>query len=835
MSNDKKRFVEIFGGQTICIPVLQRDYAQGRREKKYIRVSFLKQLIEAVVDKKEITLDFIYGYDSSNNQKFYPLDGQQRLTTVWLLYWFLAAKAGCLTGSKDNPTDEMKLLQRFSYETRMSSRDFCDALATNYMDLKDCNAVDYIKNQTWFYSAWKNDPTVGSMLITIGGTAGNDGIEPILEKKEVFKKKQKQEYKAFLKNLTDSISFYVLKIGSEELPSRTADQLYIKMNARGKALTDFENFKADLVEHVKGREFTSEVFDNKNLCDHVSHELDLSWNDMFWENTPSVINDGKTDEVFFSFLNRYCLNQICIKKDAEGNDALVEKFLNIFNESSSINTEDEESDEESAINYKEDEENSKADDGKGPTEAQINAVFAFNYLKEDCNLSYENFDNYKDVFSPEMVRKLSSVMKALSNQTVMKDVNDCLAYINTIVGNRGKDDAKYSIIPKYAFDKDDSSKKITKIDKAGNTVGKVVDTSEKERLYFFAICKYFEINCDKYSKDTFGQWMRVTRNIIENSGIDSVKTMIKCMRTLENYGNSSSCIIDRLANDKASLEANKNESRLSAQLYEESQKAAYIKEDYVNNLKKIIDAEDYDSLCGCIRFLFTDGKGDPDWSEYDKKMTNLKSFVNNNVVSTDFVKNYDLMFVDFYDISKKLVFHNIMWKKRGDCWLDILCGDQYDKTHKALLKTSTSNATGELDALIKSNSFKEIVEKKGVLAGKANLRINWYSGANTYALYKKNAQDAKLCLDYQKYFSRNSLLSQLDSYSAFKIGPNHLITSGEDYYWGDDILFSVNNKSYLWTSKDDIYDYNENRKRKGSKLILANASKSTASQIIAIL
>lgn len=34
-------------------------------------------------------------------------------------------------------------------------------------------------------------------------------------------------------------------IGADKLP--LSDDLYIKMNARGKRLTDFENFKADLI------------------------------------------------------------------------------------------------------------------------------------------------------------------------------------------------------------------------------------------------------------------------------------------------------------------------------------------------------------------------------------------------------------------------------------------------------------------------------------------------------------------------------------------------------------------------------------------------------------
>ena len=47
----------------IVIPIVQRDYAQGRKapEVKRIRDRFLAVLYDAVVNDKPTTLDFIYG------------------------------------------------------------------------------------------------------------------------------------------------------------------------------------------------------------------------------------------------------------------------------------------------------------------------------------------------------------------------------------------------------------------------------------------------------------------------------------------------------------------------------------------------------------------------------------------------------------------------------------------------------------------------------------------------------------------------------------------------------------------------------------------------------
>ena len=55
----------------ISIPTIQRDYAQGRRNKVYIRHNFLNALKDALCTGKQLILDFIYGVD--NETMFIPL------------------------------------------------------------------------------------------------------------------------------------------------------------------------------------------------------------------------------------------------------------------------------------------------------------------------------------------------------------------------------------------------------------------------------------------------------------------------------------------------------------------------------------------------------------------------------------------------------------------------------------------------------------------------------------------------------------------------------------------------------------------------------------------
>ena len=180
--NNTYDLLKLLDKYKVVIPIIQRDYAQGRKDKQFIRKTFLGDIKNCLESNESMSLDFVYGNEEYG--RFYPLDGQQRLTTLWLVYWYIAFKTKRLPEMK-------KRLQNFSYETRESSKEFCEALC-NKMDIDEPpeKVVDYIKQQTWFYSAWLQDPTISAMLRTIGEGQENeaDNIE------EVFKDCNLEEY-----------------------------------------------------------------------------------------------------------------------------------------------------------------------------------------------------------------------------------------------------------------------------------------------------------------------------------------------------------------------------------------------------------------------------------------------------------------------------------------------------------------------------------------------------------------------------------------------------------------------------------------------------------------
>ncbi len=81
MNNDIYSFYELMQTYKVQIPIIQRDYAQGRTKNLAICKNFLKTLKESIINNKTINLDFIYG--NVDKDIFLPLDGQQRLTTLF--------------------------------------------------------------------------------------------------------------------------------------------------------------------------------------------------------------------------------------------------------------------------------------------------------------------------------------------------------------------------------------------------------------------------------------------------------------------------------------------------------------------------------------------------------------------------------------------------------------------------------------------------------------------------------------------------------------------------------------------------------------------------------
>jgi hypothetical protein len=247
----------------IQIPMIQRDYAQGRDDPKATRIrnDFIATLTGALTPNASgelapIGLDFVYG--DVRQGVFLPLDGQQRLTALFLLHWYLAVRSG----GADAPW------LNFAYETRASARQFCEELrkvaalgvpVDGKPDFSSQKPAEWIKDQSWFMPGWKSEPTICSMLVVL------DYMDELLAETDAV---------AALGRLTDrdqpAIHFHVLNLAEMGLD----DDIYVRMNSRGKPLTDFEIFKARF--GAKLEQFSPA------RAHEFAQLIDGTWLDIFW-------------------------------------------------------------------------------------------------------------------------------------------------------------------------------------------------------------------------------------------------------------------------------------------------------------------------------------------------------------------------------------------------------------------------------------------------------------------------------------------------------------------------------------------------------------------------
>ena len=304
IDSKKYTFIDLFrgtegGGEAlngIEIPLIQRDYAQGRDMPKvnYIRTRFVGALREALINDKPITLDFVYG-EIDNNRTLIPLDGQQRLTTLFLLHWYIARREGV-------SEDKLAFLTKFSYATRYSAREFCKHLVSpDYQpDFNRDRLSDEITDQSWMPLDWENDPTISAMLRMIDyiHVMFNNSCNNLWRRLEA-----------------GCISFYFLPI--KQLGA--TDELYIKMNSRGKPLTEFENVKAEWEASIRAISPSIMSQQDAEQLQKIEQKLDNDWTDLLWpyrNGQTGSSADDVVDDKFIRYL-RFLTDLIFYKNDEQ--------------------------------------------------------------------------------------------------------------------------------------------------------------------------------------------------------------------------------------------------------------------------------------------------------------------------------------------------------------------------------------------------------------------------------------------------------------------------------------------------------------------------------------
>lgn len=157
-----------------------------------------------------------------------------------------------------------------------------------------------IIDQAWFPLEWQKDPTISSMLVMIDSIHEKfNGVTNLWEK------------------LRDgAITFYFLPIKDMGL----TDELYIKMNSRGKPLTRFEHFKAELERSIRKID--------EEIAKRIVRKIDLDWTDLLWRYRDSgagINEDDITDDEFLKYFHFIC-DIICYKSGESPQGKSADEF-----------------------------------------------------------------------------------------------------------------------------------------------------------------------------------------------------------------------------------------------------------------------------------------------------------------------------------------------------------------------------------------------------------------------------------------------------------------------------------------------------------------------------
>ena len=164
-------------GLTVVFPALHRDYAQGRQDAQAeaVRRKLLDDLSDALraaaSDSAGLRPGMDLGLVCGNlepDRSLIPVDGQQRLTTLFLLHWLLAF----LSGRLESDPEIRNALLRFRFDGREPADRFCRRLVlqgpcASVPASGDSCISSRLRSCGWFTDDCERDLSVRGMLLML--------------------------------------------------------------------------------------------------------------------------------------------------------------------------------------------------------------------------------------------------------------------------------------------------------------------------------------------------------------------------------------------------------------------------------------------------------------------------------------------------------------------------------------------------------------------------------------------------------------------------------------------------------------------------------------------
>ena len=500
-------FWNLINEYKIVVPKIQRDYVQGRENKtvEKNREEFVKELIGSLAENKPMSLNFVYGTIQNSNE-FIPIDGQQRLTTLFLLHLYVFAKKG--------NKDEIEVLQKkFSYQTRYTTNRFLEKLSEELPEMlnlsdRNNNLTDIIRDSGWYVTPWDNDPNIRSCLVmlqTIHETCNdilannNDGISKFFN---------------LLTGVDCPITFMWLQLSSS---FGSDNQLYIRMNSRGKQLTDFENFKAELYEKI----LKSDENDSAEKINDFKKNIDGDWYSLFWHAKLCRDTSNKNQDA-----NGKNKDEEDIEKRATLIDRLLQHIFHWTIVSAICAYKD------AVILTSASKNSTKEFERRLYSDLQPGCEIERVYIQEYIDL-YQNWENYeeKDDLEKEERERREKERKAAFSKNIIEDFAYTLTFLSELKREEAEKIFRFIINDIFQIN-------YGKKDSINFTIRQY-----SARVLLYSITKFvkdYKMN-DKIK--AFKSWYRVVLNLVSTQEIDSPEDFQSAVKALE------SCDFNRDSND----------------------------------------------------------------------------------------------------------------------------------------------------------------------------------------------------------------------------------------------------------------------------------------------
>jgi len=321
MKSGKYTLKELFLNKNIeqiIVPEIQRDYVWKKEQVISILNSIVSdyekfhinddlKTLDVIDDKiiKEMfakyykkqkyssNIGFIYAYnDSEYKDKYFLIDGQQRLTTMYLLIFVIYN----LLGKKD---DFVKYYfyqntLKLDYKVRDSSHDFLIDFITNVSIDFD---IEKLESQYWYFTKYDSDTTISSIKenykIIMNYLVSMDNL---------------YDFKEYIENY---IEFWFFDTNI----SKQGEELYLSMNSRGEVMQSNENLKALLLKDLG---LVSKDTFGKEWED---------WQHFFWLNKGENIN---ADKGFNEFIRWIIIIELFSVESTDTDKKKEEKLKNIL-------------------------------------------------------------------------------------------------------------------------------------------------------------------------------------------------------------------------------------------------------------------------------------------------------------------------------------------------------------------------------------------------------------------------------------------------------------------------------------------------------------------------